>query len=137
MKSYLIWVFAGDPSSYDMSPGARQTDRILKAYYGVTPGCFSIKQTDILDSIKRDAHCDLQGVTNTPLRLRTNPFRFFLVLLTAVHLKLGGWKVDVHNHFRTGMFHLQTRIQLQKVEPSIFREEVFHSPCTHVAHHLG
>lgn len=60
-----------------MSPGARQTDRILKAYYGVTPGCFSIKQTDILDSIKRDAHCDLQGVSNTPLRLRTNPFRVF------------------------------------------------------------
>lgn len=60
-----------------------------------------------------------------------------LVLLTAVHLKLGGWKVDVHNHFRAGMFHLQTRIQLQEVEPSILREEVFHSPCAHVAHHLG
>lgn len=61
----------------------------------------------------------------------------FLVLLTEVYLKLGGWKVDIRNHFSTGMFHLQTWIQLQKVEPSIFRVQVFHSTCTHVAHHLG
>lgn len=59
MKSYLIWVFTGDPSSYDMSSWAWHTDWILKVYDGVTPGCFSIKQTDVFYSMKGDAHCDL------------------------------------------------------------------------------
>lgn len=60
-----------------------------------------------------------------------------LVPLPDVYLKLGGWKVYISDHFSTGMFHLQTRIQLQEMEPSIFREEVFHGTCTHVAHHLS
>lgn len=77
MKSYLIWVFTGDPSSYDVSSWAWHTGSILKVYDGVTPGCFSIKQTDVLYSMKRDAHCNLQGVANTPLRLSTNPLWAF------------------------------------------------------------
>lgn len=135
--SHLIWVFTGDPSGYHMSSGAWHADWILKVYDGVTPGRFSIKQTDVLYPMKGNAHCNLQGVTNTPLKLKGNPFWVFLVLLTEVYLKLRGWKVDIRNHFSAGMFHLQTRIQLQKVEPSVFGEEVFHRTCAHVAHHLG
>lgn len=73
MKSHLIWVFTGDASSYDVSSWAWHTDWILKAYDGVSPGCFSIKQTDVLYSMEGDAHRNLQGVTNILLKLRANP----------------------------------------------------------------
>lgn len=69
--------------------------------------------------------------------LRAHLIFFFGVPLTDVYLKLGGWKVYIRDHFSAGMFHLQTRIQLQEMEPSIFREEVLHGTRTHVAHHLS
>lgn len=52
-------------------------------------------------------------------------------------LKLGSREVYISNHFCTGMFHLQAGIQLQEMETSVFREEVLHSTCTNIAHHLG
>lgn len=60
-----------------------------------------------------------------------------LVLRTLVHLKLGSRQVYISDHLCAGMFHLQPRIQLQEVETSVFREEILHGACTHVAHHLG
>ena len=35
------------------------------------------------------------------------------------------------------MFHLQARIQLQEMKTSVLWEEILHSTCAHVAHHLG
>lgn len=66
-------------------------------------------------------------------------FCFFgiFIPLTEVYLKLGSRKVYISNHFCTGMFHLQAGVQLQEMETSIFREEVLHSTCTYIAHHLG
>lgn len=54
-----------------------------------------------------------------------------------VYLELGGWQVHVSNHLRAGMLHLQTRIQLQEVKTSVFREEILHGAGAHVANHFG
>lgn len=60
-----------------------------------------------------------------------------LNLLTEVYLKLSSWQVYICDHLCTRMFHLQARIQLQKMETSIFRVEIFHSTCAHIAYDLG
>ena len=40
-----------------------------------------------------------------------------------------------HEH-KTGT-DLQTRVQLEEVEPSVLLVEVLHCASTHIAHHLG
>ena len=52
-------------------------------------------------------------------------------------LQLGSRKVDIRDHFRAGMFHLQAGIQLQEVEAAVLAVEVLDSPRAHVAHRLG
>lgn len=89
-----------------------------------------------------DAHRNLSHTTPNENYYVATDFNAFcscglFIPLTDVYLKLGSRKVYISNHFCTGMFHLQTGVQLQEMETSIFREEVLHSACAYIAHHLG
>lgn len=59
IELYLIRVLTGDPSSYDVPSWARHALRSLKVNDGVTPWRLSIKQADVLNSIKGNAHRNL------------------------------------------------------------------------------
>lgn len=60
IEVYLVRVLTGDSSSYDMPSWTWHAVWSLKVNDGVTPWSFSVKQTDVLDSVKGDAHSNLQ-----------------------------------------------------------------------------
>lgn len=59
LELYLIRVFTGDPCSYDMPSWTWHAVWGLEVNDGVTPRSFSIKQADVLNSMKGDAHPNL------------------------------------------------------------------------------
>lgn len=59
---YLVRVLTGDSSSYDMSSWTWYAVWSLKVNNGVAPWSFPIKQADVLNSVKGDAHRNLPGM---------------------------------------------------------------------------
>lgn len=59
---HLIWILTGDPRSYDMPSRTWNAVRGVKVDNGVTPRTLSIKHTDVLNSVKWDAHCNLSEI---------------------------------------------------------------------------
>ncbi len=59
---YLIRVLTGDPSSYDVPSWTWHAVWSLKVNGGVTPRSFSIKQADVFNSVKGDAHGNLSEI---------------------------------------------------------------------------
>ena len=57
--------------------------------------------------------------------------------LGGTDLQLGSRQVDISHHLRTGVFHLQTRVELQEVEAAILAVEILYCTCTDVTHHLS
>lgn len=57
--------------------------------------------------------------------------------LGETDLQLGSRQVDISHHLSTGVFHLQTRVELQEVEAAVLAVEVLHCTCTDVPHHLS
>lgn len=59
IELYLIRVLTGDPCSYDVTSWTWRVLWILKVNDVVIPRSFSIKQADVLNSMKGDAHRNL------------------------------------------------------------------------------
>lgn len=52
-------------------------------------------------------------------------------------LQLGGRQVDISHHLSAGVFHLQTRVELQEVEAAVLAVEILYCTSADIPHHLS
>lgn len=77
------------------------------------------------------------GQASSPHNSSTSESLQKLGTWVLTHLELCCRQINISYHLRAGVLHLQTGIQLQKVETAILAVEVFHGACAHISHHFG